>query len=118
MQRTLNDQCDTGQRIYHGIQSAAKEQASLGRLWSTQHEKIRDHLQSQTQDQSRAFASQNSTTDQIGVITQDNRARANAIEALQQSFAGFVSLITLIQKAKSDASNNSQRFNAFPGANA
>ena len=107
MQRTLDDQYDAGQRIYRGIQSAAKEPASLGRLWSTQHEEIRDHLQSQ-----------NSTTDQIGVITQDNRAQAKAIEALQQSFAGFVSLMTLIQKAKSDASNNSQRFNAFPGANA
>ncbi len=79
---------------------------------------VRDDLQSQAQDQSRAFASQTEATSHININVQDTKAQVEAIKGLQQSLAGFVSFTPLIQKARSEMTDNSKRFNSLSGANA
>lgn len=92
MKRKLSDQQDTVKRICLDTQGiVVKNQASLAQSMSAQHTEVRDCLQSQARDQERAFASQSSATTQIAVNVQSTNAQVEAITALQQSLAGFVS---------------------------
>ena len=118
MKITSSDQRDTVRGVDLVTQSIIQKQTHLAQSMSTQHIEIGGHLRSQAQDQSRAFASQKFATTQISVDLQNIKIQVEAILALQQSLAGFVSFIPLISKVKSDESDNQQGFNALPGANA
>ncbi len=78
------------------IQKTVAKQASLAQSTSTQHMEVRDCLQSQAQDHSRAFASQISATSDVGFSVKDTKAQVEAIKGLQLSLAGFVSFTHLI----------------------
>ena len=72
------------------IQSNINTQASLVQLMSTQHTEIRDHQHTQARNLESAFASQKSTTAQIGVDVLESKTQLQALLALQSSFAEFV----------------------------
>ena len=115
-QKTLNDQQETVKGISLEIQKTVAKQASLAQSTSTQHMEVKEFLQSQAQDHSRAFASQISATSHVGFNVKDIKAQVEAIKGLQLSLAGFVSITPLIQKARSEIVDNSKRLNSLSGA--
>lgn len=110
LKRGLSDQGDTI------IQSIINTQACLAQLMSTQHTEVRDHQHSQARNLESAFASQKSTTAQIGVDVQNTNTQLQALLALQHSLVGFVFFRYLMRETRSYVADILQRCNAFPGA--
>ena len=90
-ERTYGDQQDTVIKTHLETQSILKKHDSLAQSMGTQHIEIRALLQSQAREQTRVRESQKSAVAQI----------SDEIQTL----SGFVFFLSLIRKARSDASN-------------
>ena len=116
LERGLRDQRDTMKSIRFNTGRIRDNQAFLVESMSTRHTEVRDHLRSQARDLESAFASQRSTTVQIGVDVQNTNSQLQALLALQHSFIGFVFSRYLIRETRSYVADILQRCNVFPRA--
>ena len=91
----LSDQGDTIN------QSNINNHASLVQLMSTQHTEDREYQHTQARNLESAFASQKSTTTQIGVDVLRNKTQLQTLHASQNSLVEFVFLRSLIQETRS-----------------
>ena len=105
IERKCGDQQDTVIATYLETQNILKKLDCSAQSRDTQHLEIRDLLQPQAQEQSRARESQKSHKAQISDNLSTLSAQIEAMIALQQSLSGFVFPTPLIRQARSDSSD-------------